>query len=299
MSKEKNSANSYARSRKMRKIGIITASVSAGIVAIISLIAFLPRSNDGFTVHIDNPEKPSHFVMKDSLDGASTTHLSGTPLTNTWQTEAKKVEEKLSTYDAETLKGSQNLEEKVEALDGETKTTALVYTLYLENISTSEAQPFGYYVNLDGSNVKKGANSPLSYLRIMVQTSIIEGNDKSLNHDLKTTYYAMHNEKGEGTIVNDNDDRECISEFKFTANESGKKVREPVFTSPSHSDENNNGYCVNFNESDKIITVDKMEIPANKTMRFTFVAYLEGHDPESFTDVAVEANILMSLHFGL
>lgn len=292
---KKNSANSYARTRKLKKIGIITASVAAGVVAVISLIAFLPRSNEGFTVVIDNPEKISNFVMKEDNNGVSTTHLSGTPLATSYQTHAEKVETYINGFDTDTLHGSQNYIE--ETVDGKgqpySKQLALVYTCYLENNSTSQTQSYGYYVNLDASKMTRGEVSPLSYLRLMVQTSIIEG-DKSLEHEKKTTYYAYHAEKNTGTLASADDDRECISDFTLTANDDGVTVRDPIFKS------NTDGYCVNFNVGqERIVSEDNLEIPAGKTLRFTFVAYLEGNDPESFTDGDVTAQLLMSLHFGI
>ena len=282
-------------SRMLKKAGIITASLSASIIVVIMMLAiFKNGSNGGFTIKIDNPSKDNHVTMSTSPDGTNSTLLSGQPVKKMYPSTAEKIENYLNSFTLSSICGPQNMLDDNPNRAAESYYSAVVYTVFLTNYSDTEDQKLAYEVHCNYTAAPlNGAVSTIDYMRVMVQTST-SAND--IAGGRKTTYFAMHNASNYGTPVSDNDDRECVSAYSQSYDEeSNKTVRKTEYIGQSED-----GYCVNYlqEENNDVIISQELIIKPKETMRFTFVSYLEGKDPDCKSYAPDSSVLLMSLHFG-
>ena len=289
------SGKKQARARKAKKIALIGGAVTVLALGVLAIIAFLPRGSDGFVIKIDNPEKSANFDLKAEKDGAPTTYLKGDSLRKTWPTTAKEeIDPYLSGFESlDAMAGSKNLKGQGTKADFD---LALCYTVFLTNKSNSEATPFRYSVDLEGYKTPTTGTSLLEYLRFVVATSIVE-EDNKIDHDLHTTYYGAPTLTSLGTEEGADDTREAISYQGEAPDATGEgKIRKSLYKCPTGS-----GYCVNFAKKEGKGLIDvEASIPAGKTLRFTFVAYLEGEDRDCAGDLpSNDSYLLFSLHFGI
>lgn len=286
-----------ARQRKAKHIAIgvgVTASVA---LAVLAIMAFLPRNSDGFVIQVDNPERTAKFNLKATKDGESTTYLKGDSLKKVWPSFAEEVDKHLDSFtDVDSISGSHNLLADGDKSDFQ---KALCYTVFLENPDKNNATPFRYSVDMDGYNSPKGSASIIEYLRFGIVTSTVT-DGVSLNVDKKTIYYGASTLTEMGTVDGGvNDTREVLStrtEVLDPSDESRERtLRKPVYVCPTGT-----GYAENFNAREgKGIVYDEASIPAGSTLRFTFVAYLEGYDPDCAGNLPLDGFLLFSLHFGI
>ena len=277
--------------RALKKTGIILASVSATIIVVVMMLAiFKNGSNGGFTIKIDNPSKDNHVTMSTSANGTNTTLLSGEPVNKMYPTTAENVENYLSTFSAENIGGPNNMKDPNPSRPD--YYSAIVYSVFLTNYSETEEQNLAYEVHLNSSVVpENGAVSTVDYMRVMVQTS----SSIDLTKDRETTYFAMHNSSNYGTNYGEYDDREAVSAYSTSTNESLKTVRKSEYVGLSKE-----GFCENFlqEENNDVIISRNLIIKPKETIRFTFASYLEGKDPDCKSYAPDSSVLLMSLHFG-
>ncbi len=279
-------------SRKLKKAGIIVASVSASIIVVIMMLAiFKNGSNGGFTIKIDNPSKDNHVTMSTDAGGKNNTVLlAGEPVNKMYPTTAQSVEEYLSTFTLDNIGGPNNMKDPNPSRPD--YYNAVVYTVFLSNYSETEDQKLTYEVHLNGYVApENGAQNTLDYMRVLVQTST----SNSLTNDQSTTYFARRNNSNLGTVVAEDDYREAVSAYSKVINDANKTVRQSDYQGLS-----SDGYCVNFqeNENNDVIISQDLIIKPKETMRFTFVSYLEGKDPDCKSYAPDSTVLLMSLHFG-
>ena len=274
----------------IKRIGLIGLTASSFTLVVLLILAFLPRDNSSFSIQIDKISEDSHFTMSNSSNaGASkSSYYKATPLGDAFTTRAEVVENYLDNLSL--LEGQQNLS------DSEGKGLAMVYTVYLSNTSSEENQKLYYDVNLDGHTAPSNAtNDPLTYLRIMIRTKVVESNELA-----KNVYYGnriMRNPETDRTATTlIHSDREPIS--------SRKSVEDPMTHNTVYTHDyvsnGNDGYCINFEEFDTGYLVKGIEliIPSGSTLCFTFVAYFEERDFDSDCEKPRDAGILLSVHFN-
>lgn len=275
------------------KIGLIATGASvASLVTIAILAGFRNGGTGGFTIQIDNPSTKNHVYMTTDPSGTNTVLLSGTPIEKMYPTNASKVEQYLSTFTASTIGGEHNMPDPNESRPD--YYVALVFTVFLSNYDKNLDQKLAYEVSLDSYVAPgNGAQSTLDYMRIVVQTSTLDGD--SLTRDLNTTYFGAPNNSNFGTTEGKDDNRECISDWSQTTDGDSYTIRQSDYIGLSKD-----GYCTNFLEdkNNNILATDDLVIKPLQTMRFTFVGYLEGNDPDCKSFSPDSSVLLMSLHFG-
>ncbi|MDY6430159.1 MAG: hypothetical protein SPL02_03155 [Bacilli bacterium] len=281
-----------ARQRRIKRLAIIGVVITTIGIGVLTFMAFLPRNSEGFVITDDTGGKSASFRMKTatSESAPTVTYLKAKGLSDSVLCEAYLVEDYLASFkDIDSMAGA-NI---YDSPSGKGQ-FASIYTVYLENASATEDSYFRYRVDYEGNRTTEGANNPYEYVRFLVQTSVVE-NDGALDHSLANHYYGAKS-ASVGTVISAEDDRECVSSWqKEPIDEEHLEdlVRRPVFKSSP-----NEGYCVNFTENKGLIDV-KETIPAGKTLRFSFVVYFEGNDPDSGGVKPSSAYLLFSLHFGV
>lgn len=276
--------------KRWKKTGIILSSVSAVALIVVSMfLLFRSGKSGGFTVHIVNPAEANHVTMSDDPKGGVATILSASPIDGMYPTTASKVEAYLQGFaDFDAIRGSHNMMDDNPSREG--MASALVYTLFLTN-DGEEEQELDYEVQLDSYvRATNGATGALDYLRVMVQTSIdtIDGNQS-------TKYFAKASNSNLGTDISETDNSEPISTWEKGPDNNFKTARISNYVGLSES-----RYCENFidDKNNNVIVRSSVIVPAKKTMRFTFVEYLEGEDQDCKGQGPNETTLLMSLYFG-
>ncbi len=279
--------------RRMKRAGLIIALIAVAGITVAILFAIFQRGggSSGFTVKIDNPSKDVHFQMQETVNGNASNILSGEPISKIYPASARNIEAYVSSFSDEELGGSKNMIDTNESRAEQGFYNALVYTVYLSNTSMDKEQEFAYEVKLDKYNrPSNDAYGTFDYLRVAIQTSILESNE------MNTSYFALASSTGYGTLEGLEDNRECVSEYENTVNDDNLTVRKPTYIGLSKD-----GYCESFisDKENEAIVRQELKIPANKTMRFTFISYLEGADYDCRGIPPENSMVLMSLHFGV
>jgi len=281
-------AKNIAKTRLLKRIGLIGLLSSGAIGLVFLVLSFLPQGNAAFTIRIDNPTQNANFKMYTNSNAGSdgksdSTYLKADPMNKTKTTTAKEVEDYLGTFTE--YEGSQNFvtEEKDHEL-------AMVYTVYLANTSDTEDTSIKYAVSLDAYNQPENTSAaPIEYFRVLVQTEVDgEVNNRYYGHQ-RTMYPELPNQI-------DDDTREPISDRSKGRDSDGNEVLKSDFSSSG-----NDGYCINFNDYtlNKNIVDDEIVVKPNKVLRYTFVAYFEGMDLDCTGSAPENSYLLLSLHFGI
>ena len=287
-----NEAKKIARLRLLKKIGVAGLLASGAIGLVFFILSLLPQGNAAFSIRIDNPGtvENSNFSIFTSEDQAqegnkkdSVTYLAGEPLKRAGQTDAKWVESQLSQI--ESFNGGLHLK------NDNDKELAMVYTVYLTN-TTDEEVEIQYAVKLDAyKEAVEEMAAPIEYFRVLIQTEEV-GTANSISN----TYYGQRRTGRFPDYVYDSaDGREPI----YTVSYAGDDVKTHVATDFSSS--GNDGYCINFSDYKitKDIVVSSIKIPVGKVLRYTFVAYFDGTDVDSYVRAQNDDYLLISLHFGI
>lgn len=286
-----NDGKKILRAKRVKRIGIIVASVSAGAIAVILLGTLLRggTNTDGYVIKLDNAEKANHFTMSSDEGGKASTILNGEPVNGIYPTSANTIESYIDSLSSETTGGSRNMVHP----SREGYYAAVVYTLYLNNTSVDEEQKLAYEVHLDNYvGPTNGARGPLDYARIAIFTSIV-GDSASEN----VTYFgAASNREGLGNELGNDNTREAITGREQGDDGSGHTIRKS-----SYSGKSSDKYCINFKtgEQSDLLVQEELTIPQGKSMKFTFVHYWEGTDFDCGSYEPDTSTILMSLHFGV
>ena len=290
-------AKKLARTRLLKRIGVIGLISSAAIALVFLILSLLPQGNAAFTIRIDDPtstENANFSIFSTSSDAMhdsnSKTYLSADPMPNTSLTEAKVVEEYLTNKVKETeLTGNTNFK------NDKGKELAMVYTIYLTN-STQEDVYVKYALSLDAfKQSNEDAAAPIEYFRVLIQTEEVGAKDS-----VRNTYYGQ---KRSGRfdaqyVFDNNENRETISTPKTYL---GDDLKTHVTVDDTWNSPGNDGYCINFNDYNltKNIVDAEVKIPVGRVLRYTFVAYFEGGDIDSSIRAQSDNYMLLSLHFGV
>lgn len=299
-----------ARTRLLKRLGLIGAGTTTVILIVLLIISLLPRGKAAFSIRIDNPSSKDDYTMSISKDGKPTNYVKADPLERAVPSTAQKVEEYLHAVDtsATGLYGQQNFVRTYDVIEGgesvtKTDDLALIYTVYLTNTSETDTVNVRYIVNVDGYRApdnRTTASELLTYVRILMQTEVV-GDSSSL----KNIYYGNRRTNAadapypteKGTF--EEDGREPIS----TTDDTEFRLRR-VITS-SFSSAGNDGYCVSFNNYDSshkdIVNHPEysvISIHPGEVMRCTFACYFENDDVDCVGDAPQNSYMLLSLHFG-
>ena len=286
-----NEAKKIARLRLLKKIGIAGLVTSGAIGLVFFILSLLPQGNAAFSIRIDNPGtiENSNFSIFTSEDQAqegnkkdSVTYLAGEPLKRAGQTDAKWVESQLSQL--ESFNGGLHLK------NNEDKELAMVYTVYLTN-TTDEDVEIQYAVKLDAyKEAVEEMAAPIEYFRVLIQTEEV-GTPNSISN----SYFGQRRTGRFPNYIYDSEDgREPIYTVSYE-----KDVQTHVKS--DFSSNGNDGYCINFSDYKitKDIVLSSVKIPVGKVLRYTFVAYFDGTDVDSYVRAQNDDYLLLSLHFGI
>ena len=286
-----------ARARMWKHIAIAIASVSTVTLGTFTVISFLPKGNDAFSVRISDPSSDSHFHMslRPSEKERSYDYLRAASLDYMELVDAISVEEYIASV-ASTEEGlsAENYFNVTDAEGKVLKSYALVYTVYLVNDSASEDQIVRYAVDIDGYKSPDNTSYlPFDYFRVLCQTQLYGSTE------IKNTYYGENHTRYSYLYNEHGDKREAISTVRREMDEEGNPILVSKFKS-----EGNDGYCIPFEAYDEdlnahIVNNQQFTIPAGGMMRFTFAAYYEGSDPDAQGQVPENSYLLLSLHFGV
>ena len=284
-------AKKLARLRLLKRIGIIGLITSAAIGLVFLILSLLPQGNAAFSIRIDNPGtiENSNFSIFTSEDQAkegnkkdSVTYLAGEPLKRAGQTDAKWVESQLSQLDS--FNGGLHLK------NNEDKELAMVYTIYLTN-TTDEEVDIQYAVRLDAyKEAVEEMAAPIEYFRVLIQTEEV-GTPNSVSN----AYFGQRRTGRFPNYIYDSEDgREPIYTVSYEKDVQ-THVKSDFFSN------GNDGYCVNFSDYKitKDIVLSSVKIPVGKVLRYTFVAYFDGTDVDSYVRAQNDDYLLLSLHFGI
>ena len=296
-------AKKIARLRLLKRIGLIGLATSGAIGLVFLILSLLPQGNAAFTIRVDNPtsiENQTFKIFTTAEDAENSevkngvTYLSGSPLPNTALTESKIVENYLDSVTE--FKGENNFKN-----DTNGKDLAMVYTIYLTN-STDEEISVQYAARLDAyKESSEESSSLIEYFRILIQTEEV-GNPAS-----KTNKYYGQKRSGrfdqqyifDGDVNEDTKGRETIgAPHTYLGTDMMTHVSLDDKNWPSSG---NDGYCINFADYKitKDIVLSEVRVPVGKVMRYTFVAYFEGGDIDSYVRAQNDDYLLLSLHFGV
>ena len=290
-------AKKLARTRLLKRIGIIGLISSAGIGLVFLILSLLPQGNAAFTIRIDDPtstENANFQIFSTSQDAVhdsnAKTYLSADPMPNTSLTTAGEVEQYLAEKIQETeLSGNNNFR------NDKGKDLAMVYTLYLTN-TTEEDVYVKYALTLDAfKQSNEDAAAPIEYFRVLVQTEAMGAKDSLTN-----TYYGQKRSgRFDYKYVFDNTkDQETIS---APVTYLGEDLKTHVTVDSNWNSPGNDGYCINFNDyhlTSEIIN-SEVKVPVGRVLRYTFVAYFDGDDLDSTQRAQSDNYMLLSLHFGV
>ena len=288
-----NEARKIARLRLLKRIGIIGLATSGALGLVFFVLSLLPQGNAAFTMRIDNPTSVQNSTFrifssaKEAMEDDSTdsvTYLSGEPLGNVGLTDAKAVERHLDSV--ENFEGNNNFANE------SNKQLAMVYSMYLTN-TTEEDIYVQYAVRLDAyKESTEEMSSPIEYFRVLVQTEEV-----GYPETISNVYYGNRATGRFTSYIYDSEDG-----------------REPIYTYSALNEEDmyvhiksdlqsagNDGYCINFNDYKitKDIVVSEVKVPVKKALRYTFVAFFDGTDVDSYVRAQSDDYLLLSLHFGV
>ena len=295
-------AKKIARLRLIKKIGVIGLITSGAIGLVFLILSLLPQGNAAFTIRVDNPTSSENsnfqiFATEEQAQNGNgkdaVTYLTGDPLSHAGQTTADVVEEHL-----DVLRQSGQFEGSAKFENKSGYELAMIYTLYLTN-TTKEDVSIKYAVQLDAfKEVTEEMASPIEYFRVLVQTEQVD-NPASLSN----IYYGQKPSGRFPQYKYDADKEPILTKTQavpVTEQETQRTVYEthivPDYTSPG-----NDGYCQPFNDYrvSKDIVTDEVLIPVGKVLRYTFVAFFDGSDVDSYVRTAGDNYLLLSLHFGV
>jgi len=293
-----------ARSQKRRRIVVTTMAVAATVGILILLLAMLGNNDNtydqdsGVVIRIDNDAKQAgRFSMSTQPGGEAAKNdvLVGTPLGNTGLSDAKEVREY---YDALTaakgwdgeLAGSNNFS------DEKRGSLAIVYTFYLSNATNDVAQAFRLQGKLNQTieslNEGSGARA-YEYLRL----ALFMGNNGSPDDTVK--YYGLENSDHLPTALALDDYRECIhGALKKVDDDDGHYYRVPADNWTDNGIQYSENFEVGYNR-DGLFDLGDQIIPAGASRRITFVAFLDGLDPDSQKEASKGQYLSFSLHIGV
>ena len=322
------------RLARLKKAGWITFATALSAMVVVSLFALVSaRSGSGLIISVDRRTAESHFTMgllprtgthgSDASSeggqsgGSNERILIGEPLGKADLTEHVRVK---SYYDANFSKIENFETGEVNAgswnyIEDDPKRgsipTALFYTFYLNNISETEAQPFGLAAKLNSELTQAPdarGRRPYDYVRLGVYLGNYGQPDDTMH------IYAFENTKKFGIDYNGvkdkTDYRECLGktgsyddwknpEETATGEQVVNTYRYPQYTSSFNEEEV--AFCELFQPGPDGLGLFSFEdtIAPGTSRRITFFAYLEGEDPDSYSDSPINQSLGFSLSIGV
>lgn len=284
-----------------KKVAIISMMVAGAVGIVILLLAlFSPNSanryDSGVVIRIDHTPNAAQFSLLTQPGGepAKDDTLVGTPLGNTYLSNAKEVREYYDGLTAEKgwdggLYGSNNYVTEKEG------SKALFYTFYLAN-PTAEAQPFRIQAKLNQTmdSLQEGSGArAYEYLRL----ALFVGNNGSPDDTVK--YYGLENSDRIPTALANDDFRECIfGALKLLDDTDGHPYRVPEGVWKDGDIEYVDAFELGWDRTG-LFDFGGQSIPANGIKRVTFAAFLDGKDPDSFGTPSEGQSLSFSLHIGV
>ena len=316
------------RLAKLKKAGWIVFATAISAIVVVSLFALVSsKSGSGLIISVDRRSAESHFTMgllprsgtsssdpSGSGSGGTSNEriLIGEPLGKADLVDHKSIRSYYESNFAnvenfetgEVHAGSWNYIEQESHL-------ALFYTFYLNNISDDEAQPFGLAARLNSELTQAPearGRRPYDYVRLGVYLGNYGQPDDTLH------IFANENTKRWGTDYNDvktrDDYRECLGKTGSyddwnnpIVSESGEQTvltyRYPQYSSSFKGEEI--AFCELFQPGNDGLGLFSIEdtIAPGQSRRITFFAYLEGEDPDSFSDSPINQSLGFTLSVGV
>lgn len=308
----------------LKRVAAVLLVVASAVAVVILLLALVNQTGDNnggtvegdFVVKLDNADTASnHFRIgtkpgtgddqedpdvKTANDGTKV--LLGEALGNAWPTSNAVVRAHYNDLIKEKglnggLSGSANFKDEVT-----NQPAALIYTFYLTNVSDTESQTFRFAARLS-HNRGQSANSTGVDAYEYVRFGVFMGNNGSEDDDVR--YFANRTMSSTGLKSDPNDYRECLSNYTILYDEKGNPYREPTY-SDKFADTQEVSICEPFEpDSDPayadrgLFDLQNLEIAPGKSRRITFIAYLEGADPDCHGSAPTNQKLGFSLHVGL
>jgi len=300
------------------------AFLTTATAAIILLLLNLSPNGGGtstegdFVVKLDSGVSNNHFRIGVSPNGEEgegqqpveasdgSMVLIGEPLGNAWVTTNKMVRAYYNALVEEKgldgkLSGSANYIDPKYNLPA-----AMVYTFYLNNISETEPQTFSIAANLNherGQAKDATGVDAYEYLRL----GLYMGNNGQADDDVR--YFANANMKKNGLESDHGDFRECLSDWtwsEYSATDINReRYRIPAYAD-SYAKPDPIEVCELFTpniepgyEGRGLFLLDDLKIAPGASRRITFIAYLEGEDPDCNGEPPTNQRLGFSLHIGL
>lgn len=311
---------------RLKKAGWIVFGTALSAMVVVCLFALVSaKSGSGLIISIDrHTASESHFTMgllpRTGTSGSDSSGqgqedpgeriLVGEPLGKADCVEHKSVKEY---YDANIAKIETNDTGKVQAgswnyIDEKGTPLALFYTFYLNNTNDQEEQAYGLSARLNSEltqSPEAAGRRPYDYVRLGVYIGDYGEPDDTFR------VFANSNTKRWGTDYNNekvkDDYRECLARTgsydDYGKNEAGENIV-TTYRYPKYSttfDEKEIAFCEMFDTgNDGLGLFDVRDIIAPGTSRrITFFAYLEGEDPDSYSDSPINQSLGFSLSVGI
>ena len=320
--KDKNAADGVASEKKLRvakKVAavLLVASTAAAVVILLANPDLGSQrggiDENGFLVALDNPTTATaHFMIatkpgnagqpgedvQQADDGSLV--LVGKSLGNAWPTQSVRIRQYYDSLLKEKgleggLSGSANCSDPDTGMPA-----ALVYTFYLNNVSESETQKFRVAARLTHDRGQAGEAKGVDVYEY-IRLAMFMGDDGAEDDD----WYFFANKSNREALETDHSDyRECLSKWgksEYSAEEINA-YRRPLYTDqPSGI-----SVCEMFEPGSDpeyqdrgLFDVQDLEIRPGASRRITFLAYLEGDDPDCNGEPPQNQKIGFSLHVGV
>ena len=293
-----------ARRRKMKKAWIILASSALGGILVLSIIAYLGRVSNAFTISIDPRTAQNTIVFKQSPNSPTgtdeTTYLTAEGMQNSWQTGADSVFAHAATLYPETnyspdrnpLIGSHNYKDQqfIEGVEGPVVVDkALFYTFYLSNASDG-AIDYSFNMKLENYvSPSNNAQEPYTYLRVaLFENTFIREVGATQTHNY--TVYALSNyeyKNGAG------DYREPISAWVPRTDAEGNITH----VAAGNVTPELNDYAVPFIANREFFDRSG-NLQQGEIKRYTIAIWIEGNDPDCYGRSPEGVTMTFGLYFS-
>jgi len=247
-------------SKRIRRLAIaIGAGVSATVVSVFSIVAFLGRFVGTFTVSLDNSNVSLALSETTSFENpVSFLHINELPPYDEMTYTQLPSDEELDSEETDYLYGANH--------DPEGNVTSLnyfKYTFYVKNVGNVSAR-YQFRINiLENAPSEASEGSPSRYLDDTLRVMLYSNSEKADTHD-KTVYAkrrAIAYEPGNSEIIY----KEPIS-FQEDKVPPGEEFQ---------------GYAEMFESQDVIATLQVDGFERDAINRYTLVMWLEGWDPQT------------------
>ncbi len=244
----------YVKKRNKKKAAIIVSSITTGIVATFIIISFLGQRVGSFTIQLRQSNVDLHMSINPEFD-EQTTYITVTELSSfdLWTNALLLNHDEIDNYQTDYTIGSK-FDKNGESI---VSTYYFKQTFYLRNTGTVPAR-YDFMVNILENN--RPRNVTYGYDDLL-RVRLYENSEEDL-HEYTTYAKRVRN----ADVINYDDNGDAI-------------YNETVAGQPGTS--NYYGFAEMFENNDRILTRTIRHFEPGDTIRYTFLMWLEGNDPQS------------------